>query len=195
MRIVRNSLVAVVSLSVFASCQSRTAKSDPDNRTPAEVEAKPAESSTPSMRDLDRGPGEHVTFRPAEIQWKDGPGSFEKGAQVAALEGDITKPGVFTVRFKVPDGFVINPHWHPNVERVTVLQGTLYLGDGDTVSKKEADALPAGTYTSMPRKMVHYAIAEGDTVIQLTSVGPWEINYVNPAHDPRKRDRAAGAAQ
>ncbi len=28
--------------------------------------------------------------------------------------------------------------------------------------------------------IVHYAIAEGETVIQLTSVGPWIINYIDP---------------
>jgi len=32
----------------------------------------------------------------------------------------------------------------------------------------------------------HFAIAEGETVIQLTSIGPWEINYVNPEDDPRR---------
>ncbi|MGA9523970.1 MAG: hypothetical protein WBV82_21090 [Myxococcaceae bacterium] len=43
----------------------------------------------------------------------------------------------------------------------------------------------------MPRRMVHYAIAEGETIVQLTSVGPWEINYVRPEHDPRKRAQAS----
>jgi hypothetical protein len=29
--------------------------------------------------------------------------------------------------------------------------------------------------------------ATGDTVVQLHGVGPWQINYVNPADDPRTR--------
>jgi hypothetical protein len=34
--------------------------------------------------------------------------------------------------------------------------------------------------------MRHFAVAKGETVIQLTSIGPWQINYVNQADDPRK---------
>lgn len=141
-----------------------------------------------SLRELDQGPPRHLSYRPADVQWKPGPGSFEKGAHFAVLEGDPAAPGVFTMQLKLPDGFVINPHWHPNVERVTVLKGTFHLGDGEKVDKAAAETLPAGSYTTMPKKMVHHAIAEGETIVQLTTVGPWEINYVNPKHDPRKRE-------
>lgn len=139
------------------------------------------------MRDLDKGPAHHVTYRPADVPWRAGPASFEEGAQFAVLEGDPAAPGVFTMQLKLPDGFVINPHWHPNVERVTVLEGTFLLGSGDKVDREAAARMPPGTYTSMPPEMVHHAIAEGETIVQLTSVGPWEINYVHPKHDPRTR--------
>ena len=33
----------------------------------------------------------------------------------------------------------------------------------------------------------HYASAKGETVVQLHGVGPWGINYVNAADDPRKK--------
>jgi hypothetical protein len=33
--------------------------------------------------------------------------------------------------------------------------------------------------------MAHFAYAEGETVIQLNSIGPWGLEYVNPADDPR----------
>jgi hypothetical protein len=33
--------------------------------------------------------------------------------------------------------------------------------------------------------MKHTAWAEGETIIQLHGIGPWQINYVNPADDPR----------
>jgi hypothetical protein len=36
--------------------------------------------------------------------------------------------------------------------------------------------------------MKHTAWAEGDTVIQLHGIGPWQINYVNPAERPAKRE-------
>lgn len=97
-------------------------------------------------------------------------------------------PGVFTMRIKMPDGFVIAPHWHPNVERVTVISGTFYLGSGEVLNRQAAQRLLPGSYTSLPPETRHYAVAEGETVIQLTSIGSWEINYVNPDDDPRRRD-------
>lgn len=136
----------------------------------------------------DQGPDHHLQYLPGEIEWRDGPASLEAGAQFAVLEGNPGEPGVFTMRIKMPDGFLISPHWHPNVERVTVISGTFHLGSGEAVDKETAQAMPPGSYTSMPRDMRHFAIAEGETVVQLTSVGPWEIHYVNPEDDPRLRD-------
>jgi hypothetical protein len=156
---------------------------------------QPKKSADTAMREMDKGPPQHVTFRPAEVKWQAGPPAFEKGAQMAVLEGDPTASGVVTLRLRVPDGFVIRPHWHPNVERVTVLQGTFLLGMGRTVNRDAAESLPAGTFTSMPKRMVHYAMAEGDTIIQLTTVGPWEITYVNPEDDPRRRGGSVSVRQ
>jgi len=34
--------------------------------------------------------------------------------------------------------------------------------------------------------MKHFAWAKGETVIQLHGIGPWKIEYVSPADDPRK---------
>jgi quercetin dioxygenase-like cupin family protein len=134
----------------------------------------------------DPGPGEHLLYGVADVQWQDGPASFEAGSRVAILEGDPGAPGVFTMRIKMPDGFRIAPHWHPNVERVTVLSGTFRLGSGDVLDPNATTAMGPGSYTSMPPGMRHFAIAEGETVIQLTSVGPWVIHYVDPDDDPRR---------
>lgn len=86
----------------------------------------------------------------------------------------------------MPDGYVIPPHWHPVQERVTVLSGTFHLGQGKAVNRQAAQALAPGSYFSLAPRMTHFAVAEGETVIQLTSMGPWQINYVNPADDPRR---------
>ena len=136
----------------------------------------------------DPGPQQHLSYTPQQVSWEDGPASLPEGAQVAMLEGDPSQPGVFTMRLKLPDGYIIPPHWHPNVERVTVISGTFNLGHGSEVDPEATDTLPAGSYTSMPPGMHHFAIAEGETVIELTSVGPWEIHYIDPADDPRQED-------
>ncbi len=132
------------------------------------------------------GPDEHITHTADDVPWTAGPASLEPGAEMAILEGDPAERGVFTMRLRLPDGFVINPHTHPRHERVTVLSGTFNLGHGDTVEPDTAMALEPGSYTTMPPGMQHWAIADGETVIQLTSVGPWEIHYINPDDDPRQ---------
>lgn len=135
---------------------------------------------------VDVGPEHHLLFRGDGIAWQEGPKSLAPGAQFAVLEGNPGEPGVFTMRLKLPDGFAIAPHWHPNVERVTVISGVFLLGSGESFDRDSAERLEAGSYTSMPPGMRHYAFAEGETVVQLTTVGPWEINYVNPSDDPRQ---------
>jgi hypothetical protein len=37
----------------------------------------------------------------------------------------------------------------------------------------------------MPAGMQHYAWCKTECVIQVHSTGPFQINYVNPADDPR----------
>jgi quercetin dioxygenase-like cupin family protein len=149
----------------------------------AAAAAEPAGKSV-----ADPGPPQHLTYRADAIEWRPGPGSLAPGARMAVLEGDPSAPGVFTMRIHLPDGFRIAPHWHPKPERVTVLSGTFLLGAGETMDPDSAQALEPGAYTTMPPGMRHFAIARGETVVQLTSTGPWQITYVDPADDPRKRE-------
>jgi len=124
-------------------------------------------------------------FPAADIQWKDGPPSLPRGAKIAVLEGDPAKEGMFVMRVRVPDGFHIPPHTHPKPERVTVIQGTFKLAMGDKPKRAEARSLRAGTYGVWPAGMVHAVWTEGETIVQFHGMGPWVINYVNPADDPR----------
>ena len=123
---------------------------------------------------------------PAEtIEWKAGPAALPPGARMAVLEGDPSKEGWFVVRFQFPDGYHVAPHTHPKTERVTVISGTLLLAMGENLDRTAAKSLAAGTYGFWPAGMKHTAWSEGETVIQLHGTGPWQINYVNPADDPR----------
>jgi uncharacterized protein DUF4437 len=102
-------------------------------------------------------------FKPDQVPWREGPSSLLPGAQVAILEGDPTKDGLFTMRLKLPDGYRVLPHWHPKTERLTIIQGIVNLGTGDRFDVGATQALSAGTYSSMPPKMTHFAwIKRGD---------------------------------
>ena len=130
-------------------------------------------------------------YVPTAIEWKDGPAALPPGAKMAVLEGDPTKEGSFVVRFQFPDGYHVAPHTHPKTERVTVISGALYLATGEALDRNSAKKLPAGSFGYWPAGMKHTAWSEGDTVIQLHGVGPWQINYVNPADDPRNAKKYA----
>jgi quercetin dioxygenase-like cupin family protein len=127
----------------------------------------------------------HVVILPSDVKWEDMT-ALPPGAKAALLEGDPSKDGFFTIRAKFPDGYKIPPHFHPRPERVTVLSGTFHLGTGDKFDKDAAKTLPTGSYTSMPAEMHHFAWAEGETIVQISTMGPWGITYLNPADDPRK---------
>jgi hypothetical protein len=120
-----------------------------------------------------------------EIRWSDGPPSLQKGASMVILEGDPAKEGVFTMRLKMPDGFVVSPHWHTQIEHVTVISGTLHFGMGEKFDRAATQAMPAGSFGFWPIGMRHFAYMEGETVLQLHGQGPWTITYVDPADDPR----------
>lgn len=109
-------------------------------------------------------------------------GCRPKGAELAVLFGDPTKPGPFTVRLKMPDGYKIGPHWHSQDEQLTVLGGTfnVYMGEDMT----SPHALDVGAFHYLPGKMRHAAAAKGDVIIQLSGMGPFDIHYLDPADNP-----------
>ena len=132
----------------------------------------------------------HVLFTPDNLQWGPAPPSLPPGAQASLLDGDPTKPGLFVIRIKFPDGYQVPPHWHPTDEHLVVLSGTLMAGMGNKLDDASLQALPAGSYVKMPRKMNHTVRAKGEAIVQVTGMGPFEVNYVNPQDDPRKKTTA-----
>lgn len=129
---------------------------------------------------------QHVVLAPDKVQWGPGPAVLPAGAEAARLYGDPSKEGQFALRLKLPKGYHIPPHTHPAIENVTVLSGTFRIGMGETADQGKTEALPAGSFVSLPPGMAHYVYTEEETVVQLNTVGPWGLTYVKPADDPRK---------
>ena len=153
----------------------------------AAVTVGPAQSGQEGHGAAGGAQAAHIVVTPDQLKWGPGPTALPPGAQSAVLEGDPSKPGsAFAIRLKFPDGFRVPPHWHPADEKVVVLQGALGVGVGEKFDPAAGHELPAGSYAVMPRGVRHYAWAKGETVIQVSSTGPFQVNYVNPADDPRK---------
>jgi hypothetical protein len=128
----------------------------------------------------------HVMVTPADLQWADAP-ALPPGAQFVVLEGSLSEAVPFIFRVKFPADYKVPAHWHPVIERITVISGTLHLGVGDTLDPDKTTALPAGSVSIMEPKTNHFAWTKEETIVQVHGVGPWGFTYVNPADDPRKK--------
>jgi hypothetical protein len=131
----------------------------------------------------------HAVVAPNGIKWV--PFSLGgPGVKAAVLSGDVEKSGPFVLRIKSPAGTKVLPHWHPGDEHLTVISGTFALGMGDVFDVKKMQTIPAGSYVLLPRDMHHFALSKTATVVQVHGNGPFQVNFVNPADDPRKKNAA-----
>lgn len=133
------------------------------------------------------GPAEHKILAPEEMTWGAGPEALPPGAKAVVLYGDPSKEGLFAMRIKIPKGYHIPPHTHSKPEIVTVISGATRLGMGETADEAKTQSFTQGGFMAMPPGTAHFVYADQETVIQLNSVGPWEINYINSKDDPRQK--------
>jgi quercetin dioxygenase-like cupin family protein len=105
------------------------------------------------------------------------------------LEGDPSKEGHFTLRFRMPKGYTVDPHWHTKTEYVTVLAGSMMIVPGTVIDENAGAWMGVGSYFAIPGKSPHFAIAgEDDTLIQITGEGPFDLHYVNPDGSEKKSE-------
>jgi quercetin dioxygenase-like cupin family protein len=128
-----------------------------------------------------------VVVSPDGLKWGAAPPAFPKGAQLAVVSGDPSKEGLYVIRLKLPAGYKVPAHTHPNDENVTVISGTFNIAMGDKFDDAKGPALKAGGFAIAPKGMAHYAWFPEETIIQIHGLGPSGITYVNPADDPRKK--------
>jgi quercetin dioxygenase-like cupin family protein len=166
----------VVLLAVLVAACAPVTAATPAPPTSAPTSNAPEASHTAS----------HLIVAPNDLKWADVP-ALPPGAKIAVIEGKLTDPGFATVRLKFPADYKVPPHWHPVVERVTILAGMLNMGLGDTLDIQQSTALPAGSIMIIQPQTHHFVWTTEETIVQLNVVTPWGITYVNPADDPRKK--------
>lgn len=130
--------------------------------------------------------GAHVMLVPSELKWADVP-SLPPGAQIAIIEGPLGEARPITARIRFPANYRLPAHTHPVIEHVTVLSGTFNMGMGEKLDPSKTTALTVGGFAIMQPGTPHFAWTSEETIVQIHSVGPWGVAYVNPADDPRKK--------
>lgn len=131
-------------------------------------------------------PAHHLMVTPDQLKWAD-VGSVPPGAKISIIEGPLNEAVPIIIRLKFPPDYKLPAHWHPGIEHVTVISGTFNMGTGDKFDLSKTMPLSAGSVAIMQPKTNHFAWTKEETIVQVHSVGPWAINYVNPEDDPRKK--------
>jgi len=136
------------------------------------------------------GVAAHTIVRAADLKWT----PIIKGCELATVSGDPSTEGsAFVIRLRCADGAKIPAHWHPTDENVTVLKGTFLIGSGETFDETKLKTMNVGNFIAMPKEMRHFAMSKGESIVQVHGVGPFKVNWVNPA-DVVPPDAPAGAA-
>jgi quercetin dioxygenase-like cupin family protein len=124
-------------------------------------------------------PPRFAQILPDAVPWKTAP-TIAPPAQVAVLYGDPRKPGPYVTRVKLPDGYRIAPHTHPDERVYTVISGTFYIGFGDRIDAARLKAFPPGSMFVVPANASHYHwMRSGEAIVQITGAGPSGTTYVD----------------
>jgi hypothetical protein len=68
-----------------------------------------------------------------------------------------------------------------------VLSGTIALGMGETWDEAKMQSVETGGLSVLPAEMRHSFLARTAATFQVHGMGPFAVNYVNPADDPSKK--------
>ena len=109
--------------------------------------------------------------------WTDGVkfapmGAANPGAFAATLDGNTNAAGPYTIRVHITKGGKILPHTHPDPRVITVVDGNLCYGFGETFDTEACKMYPEGSYFLVPGNVPHYGYGKEDAVYQESGVGP-----------------------
>jgi quercetin dioxygenase-like cupin family protein len=126
-----------------------------------------------------------LSRRPSEFVWKPQP-ALSKGAEFAVLLGNLSAPGRYVFRLRVPEGHRALPHTHPDERIYTVLSGTFWIGWGEEFDEGSLEEYPEGSVILVRAGRHHYQAARnGGYVVQVEGEGPTAVDYVRASDDPR----------
>lgn len=130
------------------------------------------------------GSSQPTFTNPTDVKWGDAPSDLPTGAKISVMHGDPGKVGPYTLRLKLPSGYKIPAHWHTEDEQITVISGLFVLHMGDTMDAPAHDLSP-GAFHFLPAKMHHAAEVRGETVVQVSGNGPFDIHYLDQSYRPK----------
>ena len=123
----------------------------------------------------------------SDREWKDN-AAAPAGMKIILIYGNPKQEGPYIFRAKVPAGYKLPAHKHPDQRIVTVLQGNYWSGAGEKFEQDKLTKYTPGSFYITDPGVPHFAWAETDVIIQEMGTGPISepLDYLNAADDPRK---------
>ena len=137
----------------------------------------------------------HDMSAPVKPVWNPVGPNLPTGAQIAVLQGDPGQAPLFTVRLKMPKGYVVAPHSHGTDLHVTVISGQFSVGMGDRVDLAKAPILRPGDFITVAANQHHFDVARTAAVVQVYGMGPFSLTYINPDDDPQRKRSSRSSAR
>jgi len=101
------------------------------------------------------------------------------GVDGEVVSGDPHKPGgIYVIHIRELPGMIVPPHFHPEDEHVTIVQGQWQLAHGETFDRSKLRPLAVGAYSFMPKQMPHFAYSEDGAILQVFGVGPFKQTFL-----------------
>jgi hypothetical protein len=119
-----------------------------------------------------------IQLTPSDIPWTDTPPILAKGTTYAVLYGDIKKEGPFAIRLQLPPNLIIKTHHHLKDEVVTVLDGSVSVGFGDSTRSSATKTFTANSFYVNAANVEHFVVVGSKGVtIQINAIGPWTTTF------------------
>jgi hypothetical protein len=153
-----------------------------------EREAQPTPESPAASFDPASEVPEGERLEPlSEVRWEIPPpfAGLPEGVMIAFLDGVPVVSRPFTFRLRFPANSGLMPHTHPATTRITVISGEMLMGMGTEFDRSALMAIPASQFIYDVKGTPHYVWFEEETILQFRGMGPFGIDYLDPADDPR----------
>ena len=115
-----------------------------------------------------------------------------QSGEMAALYGDLNKPGPYLVMMKWNPGWFSAPHSYATDRICVVVSGTWWVNSGNDFRPHDAEPVGAGGYVKRTARTPHYDGVPADqtepAVIAIFGLGPVDLQLVDPAQPSWRQD-------
>ncbi len=126
-----------------------------------------------------------ILLTPGDMVNWGSPQVLTKGAKDILLYGNPGETESYTFRFKLPENYKIEPFVLTSQSFLTVIDGEVFIGEGNTFDKNSMKSVATGSFCTIPDNHPIYFMNKGQATLQFHGIGPLDLKYLNEVDDPR----------